>query len=177
MTEPIQVVPYDPNWPFKFVSERSRLLEALGGWAWATGGVAVQIEHVGSTSVPGLAAKPCIDIALGAHPFPLEEGYIRALEGLGYEYKGENNIPGRQYFRRGPHQVHLHVFQAGSGAIADLVAFRDYLRARAAARERYQVLKYELAREFRDDRTAYTDGKASLVRELLQEAYAWRALR
>lgn len=173
MTEPIELLEYDPSWPARFEAERTRLLEALGGWAWETGGVAYLIEHIGSTSVPGLAAKPCIDITAGVHPFPLEERYIRALEGLGYEYKGENNIPARQYFRRGPHQVHLHVFQAGADPIADFSVFRDYLRANPAARARYQALKYELAGKYRDDRIAYTYGKASLVHELLQEAYTW----
>lgn len=168
---PIKLLPYDPDWPSQFAAEKPELLQALGGWATDLGSV-FALEHIGSTSVPGLWAKPCIDIAIGVHPFPLVPRQIQALEAIGYEYRGEHGIPGREYFRRG-HEVHLHVFAAGDGRVDDQRIFRDYLRCNPGARERYQTLKLELARRFPHDREAYTQGKAELIGQLLQEGHAW----
>jgi GrpB-like predicted nucleotidyltransferase (UPF0157 family) len=171
MAEPVVLVPYDPAWPARFARERERIAAALGDVT--EGGVLDGVEHIGSTSVPGMTAKPCLDIAARVHPFPLEEEKIRALQALGFEYLGEHGIPGRLYFRRGPHAVHLHVFGVGSEHWARHLVFRDYLRASSEAAERYRALKVSLAARFRDDRAAYTDGKAALVRELEREAFAW----
>jgi GrpB-like predicted nucleotidyltransferase (UPF0157 family) len=134
------------------------------------------LEHVGSTSIPGIMAKPCIDIVIGAHPFPLEPNDSGALENLGYIYRGENGIPGRQYFQRGPHDYHLHVYCISNDDIHDHLVFRDYLRVHEDARNRYEKLRLELARKT-DSRTVYTDGKTSLVQILLQEGYAWHLER
>ena len=171
---PIEVVSYDPSWPAKFAAEKPKLLQALGGWVTDLGAVyAFALEHIGSTSIPGLWAKPCIDIAIGVHPFPLGQEQIQALEGLGYTYRGENGIPGREYFQRGSHDFHLHIFAAGDWRLDDHRVFRDYLKANPGARQRYQTLKLDLAQQFRHDRVAYTLGKAELVRQLLQEGHAW----
>ena len=171
MAIPIEVVPYNPAWPQLFAEERKRLLNALG--LARKGGVVYGLKHIGSTSVPGLAAKPCIDIAISVYPFPLSEALTQTIEALDYEYRGENGIGGRQYFQRGPHDFHLHVFEAGDWRFDDHVVFRNYLRANHEAMRRYQNLKQELAVQFRHDREAYTDGKAPLVTQLLQEAHAW----
>jgi GrpB-like predicted nucleotidyltransferase (UPF0157 family) len=135
--------------------ERKRLLKAFGGFA-TEGGVLYGIEHVGSTSVPGLAAKPCIDITLTLHPFPLTPEQIVAVAALGYEYRSEYGIPRREYFQRGPHRFHLHAFDAGDWRFDDHKVLRDYLRVSPDARARYQALKENLAQRCRDDRVAYT---------------------
>jgi GrpB-like predicted nucleotidyltransferase (UPF0157 family) len=167
----IQLFPHNPAWSQQFEAEAQKLLQALGGWAWQ-GGLVFLLEHVGSTSIPGIMAKPCIDVGVGVHPFPLEPHLIGALENLGYIYRGEHGIPGRQYFQRGQHEYHLHLYEIDHEDIHELICFRDYLRANQAARDRYETLKLELAKTV-DSRAAYTDGKTSLVHALLEEAHAW----
>jgi GrpB-like predicted nucleotidyltransferase (UPF0157 family) len=164
------LVPHDPTWSQEFQAESQRLLRALGGWAWE-GGVVYVLEHVGSTSIPGIMAKPCIDMAIGVYPFPVEP---EKLGVLGYSYSGENGIPGRQYFQRGPHDVHIHLYEIGHGDIGKYILFRDYLCSSESARQRYEALKKALA-QTSETRVAYTDGKASLVQALLQEAQTWYA--
>jgi GrpB-like predicted nucleotidyltransferase (UPF0157 family) len=164
--EPIEVVDYDPAWPQWFEQERDRLRQVLGTQA-------VSIDHIGSTAVPGLAAKPVLDILVAAEPFPLPAAMIAAIEALGYEYRGENGIPGRQYFRTRPHARHLHVFAPGSEAAQQHLLFRDYLRTHPEAVRDYASLKRRLMTEHRLDREAYTDGKADLVRCILERARAW----
>ena len=171
MAEPIVLFPYDPAWPGRYEAERSRIVASLG--ELLEGGVLDGIEHIGSTSIPGMRAKPCLDLMARVHPFLLEEERIRALRALGYDYRGENGLPGRDYFTRGPHEVHLHVFGFETEHWTRHLLFRDYLRAEAGAARRYEALKLELAERFRDDRAAYTDGKAELVRGLEGEAYGW----
>ena len=171
MAIPIEVVPYNPAWPQFFAVEHERLLQTLG-W-YRQGGVVFGIEHIGSTSVPGLAAKPCIDIAIAVVPFPLNKTLVMAIEALEYQYRGENGIAGRQYFQRGPHDFHLHVFEAGDWRFDNHVVFRNYLRANDGALHRYQSHKQNLAAQHRDNREAYIDGKAPLITQLLQEAHTW----
>jgi GrpB-like predicted nucleotidyltransferase (UPF0157 family) len=167
----IYPVPHDPTWSQRFQTESEKLLRALGGWAW-DGGVAFLFEHVGLSSIPDIMAKPCIDIVMGVHPFPLESNFVQALQNLGYTHRGENGIPGRQYLQRGPHDAHLHVYDINNEEIHDYTVFRDYLRVHEVARERYEKLKLELAKTT-DSRAAYTEGKTSLVQTLLAQAYTW----
>lgn len=169
----VDLVPHDPAWAQQFEDEKDKLLQALGGWAWE-GGEVYLLEHVGSTSIPGIIAKPCIDLAMGVYPFPLEQALIQKLEALGYTYKGENGISGRQYFQRGPPDVHIHMYEIGHGDIGELVLFRDYLRASEEARRRYENLKQQLA-QTAESRVAYTNGKSPLIKTLLQEAQHWYA--
>jgi GrpB-like predicted nucleotidyltransferase (UPF0157 family) len=166
----ITLVPHNPNWSRQFEAEAQKLLQALGGWAWE-GGVVYLLEHVGSTSIPNIMAKLCIDIAIGVHPFPIES---TKLEALAYTYRGENGIAGRQYFQRGPHDVHIHMYEIGHSDIGELILFRDYLRSSQDAKRRYETLKKDLA-QTSQTRVAYTDGKAALVQMLLQEAQTWYA--
>lgn len=166
--EPIEVVEYDPAWPRSFERERSRLVAALEDCALA-------IEHIGSTAVPGLAAKPVLDILITARPFPLSGRGIGAVEALGYHYLGENGIAGRQYFRTRPHLRHLHVFAPGAIEAENHLLLRDFLRAHPEAAEEYAALKRDLARRHRLDREAYVEGKGALVATLLDAARVWRA--
>ena len=171
MPEPVVLEPYDPAWPQRYEEERRRIAAALG--EMVEGGVLDGLEHIGSTSVPGLRAKPCIDIMARVHPLPLPQDKVDALVALGYEYLGEHGFPGRHYFRRGPHDVHLHVVGFESDYWARHRLFRDYLRAHPEAARRYQALKLELAARFREDRAAYTEGKSELVEQLEREAFTW----
>jgi GrpB-like predicted nucleotidyltransferase (UPF0157 family) len=163
--KPIEVVTYDPDWPRWFEAEQDRLIRVLGSRA-------VSIDHIGSTAVPGLAAKPVIDILATVEPFPLPPEVVAAVESFGYEYKGEYGIAGRQYFRTRPHARHLHVFAPGSAEAEQHLLFRDYLRSHPEPAREYEALKRRLAAEHRLNREAYTEGKADLVRAILDTARA-----
>ena len=160
----VLVADYDPEWPARFAEERARLTAALDG-------VPAAIEHVGSTAVPGLAAKPVIDVAVGRPPESDLEPYVRAFTGLGYEYKGENGIPGRHFFGLGqPRTHHLHLVEFGGELWRAHLAFRDHLRRHPERAAAYAALKRDLATRFPDDRVAYTDAKAPFITEILREA-------
>jgi GrpB-like predicted nucleotidyltransferase (UPF0157 family) len=172
MNDAIKLEAYNPQWAQDFELERARILAALGHVT--RGGILEAVHHVGSTSVPGLEAKPVIDMLLEVFPLPKPEVGIPVLEALGYEYRGEAGIPGRLFFRTNPRTRHLHVVEAGTNEFTrDHLLFRDYLRANAGARTRYENLKLELAQKYQFDREAYTIGKTDLIRELLQEATVW----
>jgi GrpB-like predicted nucleotidyltransferase (UPF0157 family) len=162
--QPVEVVDYDPEWPRMFAEEKARILEACGEWLEV-------IEHIGSTSVPGLAAKPIIDMMPGLRR--LEDGRhcIEPMEKLGYQYLGEYGIPGRLYFNRGvPRSHHVHMFVVGHGQWDRHLLFRDYLRTHPQAAAAYADLKRELARRHREDRDAYTDAKTEFVRTIEAQA-------
>lgn len=150
-----------------FALERQRLLEALSPFT------TLLVEHIGSTSVPGLAVKPVLDIIASVEHFPLSDEARAALALLGYEDRGEAGIAGRQFFRTNPGTRHLHVYGLGHAEFERHVRFRSYLRAHPIAARRYETLKLELAKRFRHDREAYTSGKDDLIRELLEDAQQW----
>jgi len=161
----IRVADYDAEWPTRFTEERARLAQAFGDEA-------VLIEHIGSTSVPGLAAKPIIDVVVAARQLPLPVGRIAAMEALGYEHLGEYGIAGRVYFRRRsplPRTHHVHVYAAGSDRIADHLALRDHLRAHPAEAAHYAELKRELASQSLDA-AAFQSGKSAFIAETLERA-------
>lgn len=168
---PVDLRPYDPAWPARYERERAAIVGALGDLV--DGGALDGIEHVGSTAVPGLSAKPCIDILARVHPYPPAAEQVTALESAGFAHHGENGLPGRTYFTKGPHEVHLHVVGFDSEHWQRHLLFRDYLRAAPDARGRYQALKERLAATFPDRREAYQDGKSDLIAELDREALAW----
>jgi GrpB-like predicted nucleotidyltransferase (UPF0157 family) len=171
LEDPIALVAHDPNWAQEFSLERDRIVATLG--SFEAGGVLEWIEHVGSTAIPGIHAKPVLDIAAVVHPFPLSEQGRDALAELGYEYRGEAGIPGREFFRTNPRTRHLHVFPFDSEAFFQHVFFRDHLRAHQEKALEYENLKLELATKFRTDRESYTNGKDALVAQLNREARAW----
>lgn len=164
--EPIIVVDYDANWAIQYEQEKIQILNALGD-------TVADIQHIGSTSVPGLAAKPVIDILLGLE-IPLST-QISSLEALGYFYCGEFGIPGRHYFRRGMPRTHqIHAVRVESDFWKRHILFRDFLRTHPDAARQYEALKRDLAIKFRYDRDRYTDSKAPLINQLLVQAKAWR---
>ena len=165
----VHVAPYDPAWPTQFAAEKARLEAALGG-------VPATIEHIGSTSVPGLAAKPVIDILAGRPDNSPLDAYVAAFTGVGYEYRGEYGLPGRHYFVRGDggaHTHHLHLVVHESDFWRRHLAFRDHLRRSPESAAAYARLKHELAARFAGDKAAYTEAKgpfiAGILRELLGE--------
>jgi GrpB-like predicted nucleotidyltransferase (UPF0157 family) len=165
MPEPIVVVDYDPSWPALFAALSIKIAGALGE-------VAASIEHVGSTSVPGLAAKPTIDIdVILSSPELLPEA-IRRLGTLGYAHEGDGGIPGREAFAVPPghatHHHHLYVCAPDNPALLEHIAFRDYLRAHPKSARAYGELKLSLAQQFRNDRGAYSNAKTEYVREILR---------
>jgi GrpB-like predicted nucleotidyltransferase (UPF0157 family) len=159
--EPVVVVDYDPAWPTLYGAEAARIREALGS------GIA-GIEHIGSTSVPGLAAKPIIDIMALVESFEAAEELVAPMEMLGYHYFGEYGIPRRHYFNRPGY--HAHVLEPGSDQATGHLAFRDYLRAHPETSADYARLKRDLAARHRDDRDGYTDAKAEFIRATIATA-------
>lgn len=159
----VRVVPYCAEWPAMFEAEVARI---RAGWPAA---LPLWIEHTGSTAIPGLAAKPVLDI-LGGHPVTADvTAYIAALRALGYDYRGEQGIPGRHFFRRGePRSYHFHLAAHGGGFWRDHLAFRDALRADPALARAYEELKLRLAREFPTDRASYIEGKTEFVLAVLR---------
>lgn len=164
-------MPYDPTWPDTFGVEAEALASAIG--AWATGG----IHHVGSTAVPGLSAKPVVDILVGVESLEASRPCIDVLAPLQYLYS-PYRAEVMHWFCK-PHPArrthHLHLVPTGSERYVEELAFRDYLRAHPEHARAYEGLKRELAARFRDDREAYTEAKAEFVREVSARALAWVA--
>jgi GrpB-like predicted nucleotidyltransferase (UPF0157 family) len=150
----IRVVPYDAAWPGMFAAERDRLVAALGE-------VAVRIDHVGSTAVPGLAAKPWIDIQVAVRRMRPWDAYRDPLLTLGYAHHPDDDD--HEFFDRRPY--HVHVCAAGGDWDRRHLAFRDLLRRDATARVAYQQEKLRLAAEL-DDVHAYTEAKTPIIRRL-----------
>jgi GrpB-like predicted nucleotidyltransferase (UPF0157 family) len=170
--DPVVVVEYDPGWPAAFQRERERIGGALGD-------LAVAIEHMGSTAVPGLGAKPIIDIMLGLRGLEDVEACVGPMEDLGYEYKGEFGIPNRHYFRliQGGLRTHqVHTVERGGEFWRRHLLFRDYLRARPDEAQRYYELKLGLAERHRDDREAYTEAKSEFILAAMERAGRDRSL-
>ncbi|GAA1110440.1 GrpB family protein [Kribbella jejuensis] len=166
MIVPAEVVDYDPRWPSWFAELHARLTPYLVG-------IPHRIEHVGSTAVPGLAAKPIIDIDIVVPTADLVPAAIARLATAGYRHEGDQGIPGREAFALPPeplHYHHLYVVVEGNKAWRDHILLRDHLRADAADRERYAKRKRELAHLLTTDRTAYVSGKGALVEELIAKS-------
>ncbi len=166
----VVVTEYDPDWPARFEAEAEGLARVFGPQA-------IGIMHIGSTSVPGLAAKPVIDIMPVVRDITAVDSLNAAMERLGYEAMGEYGIAGRRYFRKGAtaRRYHVHVYEAGSAEALRHLAFRDFLRAHGDIARRYGALKAELAACFSGDIEAYMDGKDPFIKKTERDAIAWWA--
>jgi GrpB-like predicted nucleotidyltransferase (UPF0157 family) len=169
----VELAAYSPEWPLRFAAEQSALAAIFPAPAF-------RIEHIGSTSVPGLAAKPIIDILLGATALAQIEMRIPAIAAHGYRYRPELEtvLPQRRYFVKpadSPRQFHLHAVELASAFWSDHLLFRDALRAIPCIAKDYGALKSELAARHRDDRDAYTDAKAPFIRSVIERARAQSA--
>jgi GrpB-like predicted nucleotidyltransferase (UPF0157 family) len=168
-TDPVRVVPYDPAWAGQFQAWRDRLAARLGA-------TALRIEHVGSTSVPGLAAKPIVDIQVSVADMEREDGYVPQCEAAGLQLRSRDRE--HRYFRPPadrPRDVHVHVCAAGRRWERVHLLFRDYLRANPPACDAYAAMKREAAALRRDDALAYTEAKNDLILDLLGQAERWAA--
>ncbi|HYK34083.1 MAG TPA: GrpB family protein [Streptosporangiaceae bacterium] len=164
---PLVVVDYDPAWPRIYARWRHRVAAALGP-------AALGIEHVGSTSVPGLAAKPIIDIQISVGDLADEPRYVPGLEGAGLVLRSRDEL--HRYLRPPadrPREVHVHVCAAGSQWERDHLLFRDYLRADPASRRRYAEAKRANVLRWSDDSWAYTEAKTGVVLDILEQATDW----
>jgi GrpB-like predicted nucleotidyltransferase (UPF0157 family) len=163
---PIVLVEYDSRWPELFIREASRVRAALGS-------LAIRVEHVGSTSVPGLAAKPIIDIVLVVPDSADERAYVPALESAGYVLHLREPDWFEHRMLNGPDTaVNLHVFSAGATEIDRVLLFRDWLREHKSDRADYLAVKRELARRSWRHVQHYADAKSAIVREILDRATA-----
>lgn len=165
--DPTVVVDYDPIWPERFESWRLRIADALGE-------AARRIEHVGSTSVPGLAAKPIVDIQVSVGELAREELYVEQLAGVGLQLRTRDDL--HRYFRPfagSPRDVHVHVCASGSAWEREHLLFRDHLRTHPDACAVYAQAKKEALRLWSDDRWGYTDAKGGVILDILEAAEAW----
>lgn len=169
MAQHVKVVSYDPKWPEIYEREKNLILQILGEEA-------VSINHIGSTSVPGLAAKPIIDIMPVVRDISKVDWLKSQFESIGYEYMGEFGMPGRRYLRKGgderTHQI--HIFEAcNKKDVLRHLAVRDYLRLHGDAREAYGTLKRQVAAQYPEDIEGYCNGKDAFVKNLEAKACAW----
>lgn len=166
--DPIVVVPYDPAWPAVFAELAARLRAALGD-------VAVRIDHIGSTAVSGLAAKPIIDLQISVRSFEPFDAIGLPLERCGFRHRARNPDLTKRSFREQPgeRRTHIHVRTDGSWSEQFALLFRDYLRVHPEAARDYAQLKYELASHLRDDREAYVEAKEPFIWQTMRAASDW----
>jgi GrpB-like predicted nucleotidyltransferase (UPF0157 family) len=162
MGQPVIIVPYDPAWPDVFGQIREKVASVLGP-------TALDVVHIGSTSVPGLAAKPVIDIDVVISAKADLGSVFSRLAKAGYTYEGEKGIDGHHAFAQ-PDNLpahHLYVCEAGNPELKRHIAFRDYLRGNADVARAYGALKKHLADKFRTDREGYANAKSAFIAETL----------
>ena len=169
----MMIVDYDPHWPEMFVTEKARLQHTLGD-------LVATIEHIGSTSVPGLAAKPVIDMAIGVRSLQIADAHcISPIEALDYEYVQvfESMMPSRRYFRKSnadgmrTHQIHL--WQLDDPEYERHIVFRDYLRAYPHEAAAYARVKRDLIDKF-ESVNDYADAKSDFIKPCQERAFAWK---
>jgi len=157
----VALLPHSEKWHRVFEEEKERILTAVRDPTLA-------VEHIGSTAICTVSAKPILDIMIGTSGFDRELTFQGAIEALGYEYKGENGIPERHFFGKGtPRTVHLNVVRFGADFWLSHIAFRDYLKQNPDAAREYEQLKQSLAARFANDRESYTNGKQAFVESVL----------
>lgn len=165
----VRIEPYTSMWAELYAVEAARIQAAIGNFI-------LDLQHVGSTSIPGMVAKPILDLTAAVKQFEAASVCIAPLEGLGYRYLGENGIPRRHFFIKGkPRTHHLHINEIHSRDWENQVLFRDYLCAHPAVAREYAALKMALAHLHPHDRDAYLYGKAPYIQRILAMARHWRA--
>jgi GrpB-like predicted nucleotidyltransferase (UPF0157 family)/GNAT superfamily N-acetyltransferase len=154
----IEVLPYNCNWSMQFALEAEKIKNALGSNC-------IEIHHIGSTSVSGLAAKPVIDMIPVVMDISKVNGSNESMQALGYENKGELGIPFRRFFQKGGTQRthHAHIFELGNPEIERHLKFRDWMKTHPEDRHAYALLKKDLARQYPNDIMAYCLGKESFI--------------
>lgn len=172
MTQQLEIAPYDPKWPIAFAAERDRIAAALGA-------LAVRIDHNGSTSVPGLAAKPVIDIQVSVRSLQPLESYTIPLAQIGYTHVPHPDDSFCVYLHRPaawPHTHHVHVVETGGAEERRTLAFCDYLREHPTVASQYEALKRALALQHNaanfSSREGYTNAKTDFVSKVTKRAVA-----
>jgi GrpB-like predicted nucleotidyltransferase (UPF0157 family) len=172
MTRKVEVVPHDSNWCHEFDRESAQLLLAFGENA-------IEIYHIGSTSISTIYAKPIIDILIAVKDLHKVDDRTPAISALGYVAMGEHGITRRRFFRKdnsaGIRTHHIHTFEIGSAQIDRHLAFRDYLSAHPELAQTYSQLKQQLARQYPTDIERYMDGKNGFIQEIDRQAAQWRS--
>ena len=164
----MSVVDYDPGWPKAYEAEIARIRTVLGDEI-------VHARHIGSTAVPGLAAKPVIDILLEVEDVARLDAHDGGMRSIGYEPRGEFGILGRRYYPKGGDERthHVHAFAVGDPRIAEHLAFRDYLRAHPDVGADYAGVKRQAAAMHRHDPDGYAAFKQEIVGGILSDALTW----
>lgn len=164
----VRVESYNPLWPQMFREESICIKSILRNEL-------TEIHHIGSTAIPGMSAKPVIDMLPVVKDIMRLDDYNESFIRHGYEPRGEYGLAGRRYFVKGrPESTHhVHIYQQGDPAIIRHIAFRDYMMTHPSAAKAYGALKEHLARQHAEDRSAYIDGKASFVQEHERLALEW----
>jgi GrpB-like predicted nucleotidyltransferase (UPF0157 family) len=165
MVRKVEVVPFCEQWSMLFHKEAEKIKEIFGEHC-------LNIYHIGSTSIPGMHAKPVIDLLVEVKDIENVDEYNEQMAELGYEAVGENGIPKRRYFRKGGDERthHVHVFQTGSEHIVRHLAFKEYMIAHPDEAQAYSELKQTLARQFPTDIEAYIKGKDPFIKEVEKKA-------
>ena len=160
---------YQASWADQFAAEVS-ILYPVFWMCWEN------VYHIGSTSIPGIIAKPTIDILLVVHDVNKSDEFEETIIDMGYIPKGEFGIPGRRYIYKGEpvHTVHIHAFEAISPHVQRHVLFRDYMRTHPAERDAYSALKQELSKQYRFDPVGYSDAKNDFITRMDQQALQWK---
>lgn len=160
----VKLTSFNPAWSESFVEEKERLDQAVGPQV-------VEIQHIGSTSIPGMPAKPILDIGIALVDFEAAKGCINPIMGLGYKYLGEYGIPCRHFFTRGsPRTHHIHMLEITSREWRLHLWFKSYLIEHPDYAREYAELKVDLAQKYKKDRDAYQEGKGDFIIRILELA-------
>ena len=172
MVRVVRLVPHNSDWPARFEREAGLLSSALGN-------TVIAIHHIGSTAIPGIVAKPVIDILLVLTDLDILDEYTMQFGELGYTALGEYGIPGRRFFIKGSGERshHIHAFAEDSPHIARHLRFRDYLLSHPSIAKEYEALKLDLAVKFAEEPEQYAEAKTDFIREIERMAMEERTLR
>lgn len=164
----MEVVPYNPDWIKEFEAEKSKINAIMEKEI-------IAIHHIGSTSIPGIYAKPVIDLLIAIKDINAIDKYDSQMKALGYLPKGENGIEGRRFYLKGEYDRthHVHVFQVNSSEIERHLIFRDYMIAHPQEAKAYEELKRGLAEKYRYDNEGYCTGKNDFIQDIDQKAELW----
>lgn len=166
MDKPVVIEEYTSKWILQFKEEQKIIKNVIGS-------TAIAIEHIGSTSVEGLSAKPILDIMVGVRDLNDIDAFIEPLKAIGYEHVFHQEFPNRRFFRKGLWRAgthHLHIYQYGSEDWENNLSFRNYLRNHPDVRKQYEQLKRKLATKHHFDRVAYTNAKAPFIVDIIRKS-------
>ncbi len=164
----IEVVPYNPQWKLEYEKEAAKLSDILKDEI-------VSIHHIGSTAIPGISAKPVIDIMIEVRDISKIDSYNSHMEVLDYIVRGEGGMAGRRFFMKGLYNRthHVHIFQTGNPELAKHLIFRDYMIEHSDEAKSYERLKQELAESFRLDSVGHVNGKDAFIKDIDKKAKIW----